>query len=710
MISSRRLVKPLPLLRTWVTVMVAVLAAACASAPPAPKSAAPAPAPEQTFQAKIAAIVRLEDHRALRDPAAAPGQTAFDLTVLAADGEARIRRRAALAIGRVGLPAGVPALVPLLDDADPEVRQMAAFALGLVGDATARDRLETALDDPSPLVDGSAAEALGLMGDAAAAPAIGRLLARIIQSGEVTVPPPAQDESRRDTLPAAFRLGVFALVRLHAFDPLAQAVLDASGHPRVNWWPVAYALARLGDKRAEPALLTLAKDPDPYTRAYAAEGLGAMGDSPDVAALLVRMLGSPERSVVVQAIRALARLGDRAAVAPIEHLIEAQDTDPQVRLEAVTAAGHFQGATSLANLLLDFFAYPSPSIRAAALSSSAALDPDGFVTALSGLDPDPHWKVRATLARVLGTLPPARGIPRLTQMLGDQDQRVVPSVLASLVKLHASNIAGILVAHLKADDPLVRGAAAAGVGELKPPTGVGLLIDAFHLGQRDPENGARVAALEALAAYGADAARPTIMEALADPDWAVRVRAVELLRAIDPAAARQAETTIRPAPTRLTEADYEAPLVADPPVSPLAYVDTDRGNIQIELAVLDAPVTVANFMALARRGFFNGLTVYDATADLVQTGDPRGDGHGGPGYTIRDEINERPFLRGAVGLAEDSPDDGGSRFFITTSPEPQLDGRRTVFGRVVAGMDVVDKLQPWDVIRTVQIWDGTVPP
>jgi HEAT repeat protein/cyclophilin family peptidyl-prolyl cis-trans isomerase len=710
MISSRRLVKPLPLLRTWVAVMVAVLAAACASAPPAPPPAAPTP--EETYQTKIAAIVRLEDRRVLRDPAgAAPDQPAFDLTALVRDGEARIRRRAALAIGHVGLSEGVPALVPLLDDGDPEVRQMAAFALGLIGDASPRDRLETALDDPSPLVDGSAAEALGMMGDVAAAPAVGRMLARIVQAGEVTKPPPAQDESRRDTLPAAFRLGVFALVRLHAFDPLAQAVLDASGQPRVNWWPVAYALARLGDKRGEPALITLAKDPDPYTRAYAAEGLGAMGDSPDVAALLVRMLGSPERSVVVEAIRALARLGDRAAVAPIEHFIEAPDTDPLVRLEAVAAAGQFKGATNLASLLLDLFAYPNPDIRAAALSSAAALDPDGFVTALSGLDPDPQWQVRAALARVLGTLPPARGIPRLTEMLGDQDQRVIPAVLGSLVKLHANGIGDLLVARLKADDPLVRSAAAAGVGELKPPNGVGLLIDAFHLGQHDPESAARLAALQALIGYGADAARPTIMEALGDQDWSVRRRAVELLRAIDPAAASQAEATIRPAPTRLAEADYAAPFVTDPPVSPLAYVDTDRGNIQIELAVLDAPLTVANFMALARRNFFNGLTVYQATADLmVATGDPRGDGHGGPGYTIRDEINERPFLRGAVGLAEDSPDGGGSRFFITVSPQPQLDGRETVFGRVVSGMDVVDKLQPWDVIRTVQIWDGTVPP
>ena len=91
---------------------------------------------------------------------------------------------------------------------------------------------------------------------------------------------------------------------------------------------------------------------------------------------------------------------------------------------------------------------------------------------------------------------------------------------------------------------------------------------------------------------------------------------------------------------------------------------------------------------------------------VVQGGDPRGDGEGGPGYTIRDEINQRPYMRGTVGMALDWADTGGSQFFITHSPQPHLDGRYTVFGRVVAGMDVVDRLTQWDMIRSVRVWDG----
>ena len=163
------------------------------------------------FQQKMSWMLRLEDQRVLRDPAPAVAPAAAgrrcagkrrlsspppptpDLGRLLSDEEARVRRRAALAVGRVGLRDGVPLLVALLNDAEPEVRQMAAFALGLIGDRSARDPLVMALGDPSPLVQGSAAEALGLIGDPAAAAPIGRLLAQL--SGGLAELPADADES-----------------------------------------------------------------------------------------------------------------------------------------------------------------------------------------------------------------------------------------------------------------------------------------------------------------------------------------------------------------------------------------------------------------------------------------------------------------------------------------------------------------------------------
>jgi cyclophilin family peptidyl-prolyl cis-trans isomerase len=139
----------------------------------------------------------------------------------------------------------------------------------------------------------------------------------------------------------------------------------------------------------------------------------------------------------------------------------------------------------------------------------------------------------------------------------------------------------------------------------------------------------------------------------------------------------------------------------------VAYVDTTRGPVELELDVINAPLTTRNFIALARRGFFNGLTFHRVVANfVVQGGDPGGDGEGGPGYTIRDELSDRPYLRGTVGMALSWADTGGSQFFVTHGPQPHLDGRYAVFGRVVAGMDAIDAIRRGDVIERVRIWDG----
>jgi len=272
--------------------LLALTAVACGgTVPPPPMPAAP---PPQSFEQKSSWILRLEDQRILREPAppappamapaAAParGRSAApvaapppppspDLIRLLTDNEARIRRRAALAVGRVGLVEGVAPLVRVLDDPDPEVRQMAAFALGLIGDRSARDPLIAKLTDPTPLMKGSAAEALGLIGDPAAAEPIGRMVSEIVASGALAEPPDETLEASRDTPAAAFRLAMTALVRLKAYDALAAATLDASGQPRVRWWPVAFAFQRLEDPRALPVLLALVQDPRPYTKAFAAK-------------------------------------------------------------------------------------------------------------------------------------------------------------------------------------------------------------------------------------------------------------------------------------------------------------------------------------------------------------------------------------------------------------------------------------------------------
>lgn len=730
---------PLPGCRRLLIAAAGLFAFGCASAPPAPVVVKPV---GPSYEQKMAWILRLEDHRVLRDPpppappeppppatprgrkspsvtpAPAPPPPP-DLVRLLSDSEARVRRRAALAIGRVGLPEGLDPLLPLLtSDPEAEVRQIAAFALGLIADARARDPLIAALADPSPLVRGSAAEALGLIADPAAADPIGRLVAETVGSGALVQPPGNDDDARRDTATAACRLAVFALVRLKSYPALAGAVLDANGQPLVRWWPVAYALQRLEDKRALPALLTLAKDANPYTRAFAAKGLGALKDRTALP-VLMPLLTSGDRGVLIETIRALGKIGDVSAAAPLQKLLReagASGTsgDPIVKLEVVSALGGLRATADAAQQVpqgviddvLDLLTDSNPAIRAAALSSTATLDAENLRVVLSGLDPDPHWSVRAALATLLGTLPPDVGGPRLMALLNDQDQRVIPSVLAAIAKMNQPDAAAILLEKLKSDDPAVRAAAASGLSELKPPNAGSALAEAYALGTRDTTYIARAAALSALAKYGLAEAAATLKPALGDKDWAVRVRAAMLLKGLD--ASTTAADDIRPAPTTVAAELYAEPRLTAPPVSTMAYIDTDRGTIQIELAVIDAPLTVENFVSLARKGYFNGLSIHRVVPNFViQDGDPRGDGEGGPGYTIRDELSERPYLRGTVGMALDPwRDTGGSQFFITQSPQPHLDARYTVFGRVVSGMDVADKIQQWDVIRRVRVWDG----
>jgi peptidyl-prolyl cis-trans isomerase B (cyclophilin B) len=135
-------------------------------------------------------------------------------------------------------------------------------------------------------------------------------------------------------------------------------------------------------------------------------------------------------------------------------------------------------------------------------------------------------------------------------------------------------------------------------------------------------------------------------------------------------------------------------------------IETDKGNIVLEMLDRDAPNTVANFESLIKKGFYDGLTFHRVVPEFViQGGCPRGNGTGGPGYTIKCEINPNKHLRGALSMAHAGRDTGGSQFFICLGDFPHLDGVHTVFGRVVDGMDVVDQIRPGDKMNRVTIED-----
>ena len=137
-----------------------------------------------------------------------------------------------------------------------------------------------------------------------------------------------------------------------------------------------------------------------------------------------------------------------------------------------------------------------------------------------------------------------------------------------------------------------------------------------------------------------------------------------------------------------------------------AVIALDQGGeIRIEFFPADAPRTVENFATLAKKGFYDGLTFHRVVPDfVVQGGCPKGNGTGGPGHTVKAEFNAQKHLRGSVAMARSQdPDSAGSQFYITYGPTPHLDGNYTVFGRVVAGMEHVDRITQGDRMRSVTI-------
>jgi cyclophilin family peptidyl-prolyl cis-trans isomerase len=136
-----------------------------------------------------------------------------------------------------------------------------------------------------------------------------------------------------------------------------------------------------------------------------------------------------------------------------------------------------------------------------------------------------------------------------------------------------------------------------------------------------------------------------------------------------------------------------------------AIIEMDAGKITIELYEKDAPGTVENFVKLAKRGFYDGLTFHRVEPGfVVQGGDPKGDGTGGPGYQIKGEFNSRKHVTGTVAMARSaSPDSAGSQFYITLGPQPFLDNKYSVFGQVLEGMDVVMKIRRGDRMKKVTI-------
>jgi HEAT repeat protein len=492
--------------------------------------------------------------RLIRKPA-----TTADLAALAADTDPVVRRRAALAIGRVGLADGEPVLVAALKDEDEPVRESAAFAMGLLGLEGGAPGLESALKDPSPMVRGRAAEGLGLIGKSSSASAI----ADVSTGCRATLAGIAPDDEALPKTPEveACRLALLSLVRLKSYDALARVALDEGGQPVSTWWPVAFALQRVRDAKAAPALLALARVPGAvYTPSFAIRGLAALGDQRvlPIARAIAADANADVRLRIV-AVAAMGRLAGPDGTSALVDLLRAAGTPRNLAVEVVNAIGATKDARTF-DALLAQTRDPWPTMRAAALAAAASVDAEDFLLVVPSLGADHDWSVRAALAGIFAKLPPDRVRGAIEDLLADSDTRVRAPALEALAAIHAADLPARLSAALDAPDFVLRATAARLMGEARPEGGAAQLVTAYGRGASDATYAARVAALESLAKYGGDAARMTLRRALADPEWPVRTRAAALLASLG----ESDVMSITPAPTRQSPDFFESDRLLHP--------------------------------------------------------------------------------------------------------------------------------------------------
>lgn len=679
------------------TPILAALAALLA-ATPAPAAKKQAPPPPSRLEV-LGRTLALEDARS-----AGGGELERQLR----HPDAGVRRRAALAAGRVGDASLVPALVDLMNDAEVEVRRVAAFALGLAGDPRAADRLLAALADADGAVRGRSAEALSRIGDPRAAAAIARSLVDSLPKSISRMTVRGDDPGSADDTWAEQRLALFALARLRDAGAARLALLDGTS-PRFDWWATAWVAMRLASPELRPVLVEALKSSDPLSRAHGARGLGALGEASAVP-LLLPLVQDPDEGVVVHALRALGAIGDPRGTPAAAAALESQSD--VVRREALLALAALPANPALRPRLVALVGDRSPWVRTAALAALARADRGELALVLSGLDPDPVWWVRAGLAGALGGGGgDEMSVGLLHAMLRDEDPRVLPAVLDGLRRARGKDALDTLLRHLEHADLGVRVGAADAIAALGAVSASPALAAAWRRGLADGagEIEARLAAVRALAAQADDAARAALEGAARDdPSRAVRAQAVSALGRLSGSARDAGEERVRrPAlDYRQAMAPY-APRAGVALYTPRAFLHTRHGAIEVHLDVVEAPITTASFLDLARAGFYDGLVFHRVEPTfVVQAGCPRGDGNGGPGRTLRDEITRRPYGRGAVGMALSGRDTGGSQFFVTLSPQPHLDGAYTLFGQVVRGMEVVERIRPGDAIERVEVWTG----
>ncbi|MBX5481975.1 MAG: peptidylprolyl isomerase [Myxococcaceae bacterium] len=624
-----------------------------------------------------------------------------------------IRARALLALARVQKPSTAQAIAEALSDPAPLPRYEAAFAAGEMGtwvpvpEATRKMLVQSLLaaeaNEAELPVKLTQLEALGKLGTPAA---VERLADRLLG----TEP---QVAAR-----AALSLGVAAKAGAQLPGRVITGtapMLKPEASPGERFG-AAYALAMSRLPAARPALLLCARDPEAEVRLLCARGLGDIGSDTD-AVTLRRLLDDPDYRVVVEATRALAKLAGRCRSGACPALGALSDLSFRIdRLERGDVAGGAQPLLALAQQGLPMSGRPLlASLRGRVIAGAGKVqgrlkaDFANIDCRLAATMDKQQGKLEDVLLCGGGLIPEARrlilGLNELATAPAKDPERRVLDVAPYLrhgdngVKAAALNVLGELKAKSAADrirplidssDLILATAAASAAGKIGDTQAIPQIRALVMKTAKLPELAGPIA--EALANLNAKDAEVELRAMLQSPYTNQRLAAAQALTKLT-------GTKVEVPEVEAGEGPFKVPYV---PKNAKLVIKTEKGEIEVKLYE-DAPMTAGNIYRLAQRGFFRNLTFHRVVPDfVVQGGDPRGDGEGGPGYTIRDEINHHPYAAGVVGMALSGPDTGGSQFFITTSPQPHLDGRYTAFGEVVAGREIVHQLLEGDKILDVR--------
>lgn len=676
-------------------------------------------APVAPVQDPLATIARFEDARSDGDGL---------LQVLLAQGADATRERAATALGRLPYPERksevTRVLVRALGDSVARVRAAAAFAVGERGDPAAIDGVRGRLGvEKDELVKARLVEAASRLLAVEDDPELRWLVLAALTSPseavrvEAAVAPSrwksdAKDAAQvDDALIAAVKRGLLVATAANLADP----PLDAEPA-----WRALFSLARRKCVIARPVFVTAIDAADVRSRIFGAMGLGAIAHDGASQAALYRALDDDDERVVVEALRAIGAHPDAETPARLEAALKHRS--PHVQRVAFEAWGNLpkgqRGERSLTSRALLF---ESVDVRNAAFVAAAKLEGDDASASIELRAGDKEPLARMSAAEAAQHLSPARGTPILIRLAADDDVRVVEAACEGLGKLDDDGVHPKLVELLASGDNGVRLAAIEALKEHPRPSDVASLARCFASSQGEIADEIAFNALAVVAKIAAgakgedtidrttrDAATELFERALAHPNPYVRRRARELFAETWPD--RRVPSVAPPRPERaafvpLPGIDYALG------VRPRVRVETSRGAMTFELFQDETPVHVWSFLELAKRAFYDGTTFHRVVPDfVVQGGDRRADGNGGSswrGDSLRAEFTPRKFVRGSLGMPRnDDVESGGSQIFVCHRETPHLDGRYTLFGQLVDGFDVLDRLEVGDAIVSVRRIDG----